>query len=114
MMDLGPGIILTTLFISTAFTLYFLIRASHLESMAKIERGLVGSKMKNNNKDKYFGIKLGMLMMGIGAGMLLSFLFEKIFNMKGEILHPAFMLIFGGGSLVISYIVVNQLEERQS
>ncbi|GAB5555276.1 MAG: hypothetical protein Sapg2KO_48670 [Saprospiraceae bacterium] len=37
---LGPGIVLTVLFIAAGYTIYTFIKATHLERMAKIQHGM--------------------------------------------------------------------------
>lgn len=107
---LGPGVVLTTLFLTAGYTVYTFIKASHLERMAKIEKGIDATTP--GNQTKFIGLKIGMLMIGISCGLLLAFIIEKTTTISGDILYPSFMLLFGGISLIVSFFWVHKLEKK--
>ncbi|MFK7936751.1 MAG: DUF6249 domain-containing protein [Saprospiraceae bacterium] len=108
---LGPGIILFALVVAAGFTIYTFIKASHLERMAKIEKGIDTNAPSQNGR--FLELKLGMLMIGIAAGLMLAYFIEKIFQLHDSIFYPSFMLLFGGASLIASFFLANQLQKKK-
>jgi 1,4-dihydroxy-2-naphthoate octaprenyltransferase len=107
----GPGIVLITLFVSTGYTIYTFIKASHLERMAKIEKGIDTNSPSNNSR--YLELKLGMLMVGIAFGLLLAYLLEKTLKLDEVVFYPSFMLLFGGVSLIASFFWAKKLQKNK-
>lgn len=107
----GPGIVLIVLFISTGYTIYTFIKASHLERMAKIEKGIDTNAPSNNSR--FIELKIGMLMVGIAFGLLLAYLIEKTLNIDEVVFYPSFMLLFGGISLIASFFLVKNLQQNK-
>ncbi len=107
----GPGIVLTVLFSAAGYTIYTFIKAMHLEKMAKIEKGMNNDSSPNSSR--CVELKLGMLMVGIAFGLLLAYILEEIFHIKGEVLYPSFILLFGGISLIVSFFVVKRINEKK-
>ncbi|TLF45279.1 DUF6249 domain-containing protein [Maribacter aurantiacus] len=105
----GPGIVLVALFIAAGYTLYTFIKASHLERMAKIEKGLDAESSANN---RYLEIKLGMLMVGIAVGLLLAYVIEKTSDIEAIVFYPSLMLLFGGISLIASFFWTRRLRKN--
>ncbi|MEP2058405.1 MAG: DUF6249 domain-containing protein [Maribacter litoralis] len=106
----GPGIVLIALIIVAGYTIYTFIKASHIERMAKIEKG-VDTKVPSNNR--YLEIKLGMLMVGIAFGLLLANLIEKTLKTDEVVFYPSFMLLFGGVSLIASFFWTKRLQKNK-
>ncbi|AXT19857.1 hypothetical protein D7030_01695 [Flavobacteriaceae bacterium AU392] len=111
---IGFGEILALLIIASAFTVYFFHRANHLERMAQIERNQLSENQNKNKKSSYLEIKFGMLMIGLGLGMFAAWIWERgnqDINTEYAT-YPAFMLFFGGISLLLSYLVTKRLDRR--
>lgn len=106
----GPGIVLVALFVAAGYTIYTFIKASHLERMAKIEKGLDTSAPGHN---RYLEIKIGMLMMGIAIGLLLAYIVEQKTDMEAVVFYPSFMLLFGGISLIASFFWTKRLQKNK-
>lgn len=106
----GPGIVLLALFVATGYTLYTFIKASHLERMAKIEKGIDTNVPSSS---RYLDLKLGMLMIGIAFGLLLAYLIERTLNIDEVVFYPSFMLLFGGISLIVSFFLVERLKRNK-
>ena len=106
----GPGLVLMALFITAGYTVYTFIKASHLERMAKIERGIDTSAPSNNSR--YIELKLGMLMVGIAFGLLIAYLLEKALKIDEVVFYPSFMLLFGGISLIASFFWAKNLQKN--
>ena len=107
---LGPGIVLATLFATAGFTIYTFIKASHLERMAKIEKGI--DTHSNSKQSKFLTIKMGSFMIGIAIGLLLAYTLEETTNLKAEVFYPSFMLLFGGIGLIASFFWVKRLNKN--
>ncbi len=107
----GPGIVLVALFIAAGYTIYTFIKASHLERMAKIEKGIDTNSPSNNSR--YLELKLGMLMVGVSFGLLLAYLIQKALKTDEVVFYPSFMLLFGGVSLITSFFWVKKLQKNK-
>lgn len=105
----GPGIVLVALFVAAGYTVYTFIKASHLERMAKIEKGIDTNAPSNK---QYLELKLGMLMVGIAFGLLLAYFLEKTLLLDEVVFYPSFMLLFGGVSLIASFFWVKRLQKN--
>ena len=106
----GPGIVLMALFVAAGYTIYTFIKASHLERMAKIEKGI---DTNVPSKNRYLELKLGMLMVGIAFGLLLAYLIEKTLKIDEVVFYPSLMLLFGGISLIASFFLVKRLQKNK-
>ncbi|MFD0798412.1 DUF6249 domain-containing protein [Maribacter chungangensis] len=106
----GPGIVLMALFVAAGYTIYTFIKASHLERMAKIEKG-IDTNLPSNNR--YLELKLGMLMIGISFGLFLAYLIEKTMKIDEIVFYPSFMLLFGGLSLISSFFWTKRLQKKK-
>ncbi len=106
----GPGIVLMALVVASGYTIYTFIKASHLERMAKIEKGIDTSAPSNS---RYLEIKLGMLMVGIAFGLLLAYVIEKTLKIDEVVFYPSFMLLFGGVSLIASFFWAKRLQKNK-
>jgi hypothetical protein len=106
----GPGIVLVALFVAAGYTIYTFIKASHLERMAKIEKGIDTNVPSNS---RYIELKLGMLMVGISFGLLLAYLIEKTLKIDEVVFYPSFMLLFGGVSLIASFFWAKRLQKNK-
>lgn len=107
---LGPGAVLAALLLVTGYTMYTFIKASHIERMAKIEKGI--DTDASPNQAKFLGLKIGMLMVGIASGLLLAYTLEQTTTIHGDVFYPSFMLLFGGISLIISFFWTRKLNNK--
>ncbi|MFK7806675.1 MAG: DUF6249 domain-containing protein [Saprospiraceae bacterium] len=107
----GPGIVLMTLFASAGYTIYTFVKASHLERMAKIEKGIDSEAPSRNSR--YLELKLGMLMIGVAFGLLSAYLVEKSLKIDEVVFYPSFMLLFGGVSLIASFFWAKKLQKNK-
>lgn len=108
---LGVGSVLIAFFIAAGFTIYTFIKANHLERMAKIQKGIDPSA--HAKARQYLALKLGMLMVGTAAGLLVAYLAEQTFHTGEIVFYPCFMLLFGGSSLIGSFFWARELEKKQ-
>jgi len=95
---------------------YFINR----EKMAMIERGINPLREKNRNYSMM--LAFGLLFIGFGIGLFLSFLlidsvFRGIDDGEAAAVYFAMIFIFGGLGLVVSYLVAERklkTEQKQS
>jgi len=106
----GPGIVLVALVAAAGYTTYTYIKATHLERMAKIEKGIYGTEPLSENR--YLELKLGMLMVGVGVGLLVAYFLETFMALDEVVFYPSFMLLFGGVSLIASFFLAKKLREN--
>ncbi|WP_430906581.1 DUF6249 domain-containing protein [Maribacter sp. 2-571] len=106
----GPGIVLIVLFAAAGYTIYTFIKASHLERMAKIEKGI--DTASSPNSAQYLILKLGMFMVGIAIGLLSAHFVEKTFQIDEVVFYPSFMLLFGGIGLIASFFWSKKLQRN--
>ncbi len=111
---IGFGEILALLIIVSGVTIFFFHKARHLERMAQIERNQLNGN-EDSLKKNYLDIKFGMLMIGLGLGMFIAWIWERIDRSSNTeyATYPAFMLFFGGISLLLSYFVARRLNKRR-
>jgi hypothetical protein len=110
MYDLGPGIVLTVACLVIGFTLYSFIKAGHTERLARIQ---LGQDADDPNNRSYLEIKFGLLLLGIGMGLSIAFLLERVTNLSDtDVYYPALMLVFGGAALVYSYFLIETLRKN--
>jgi hypothetical protein len=107
----GPGIVLIALFVAAGYTIYTFIKSSHLERMAKIEKGIDTNAPSNTNR--YLALKLGMLMVGIAFGLLSAYFVEKTMKLQEVVFYPSFTLFFGGISLIASFFWAKRLQKNK-
>jgi len=106
--------ILALLIVVSAVTVYFFHRARHLERMAQIERNQLNENQ--NSTRSYLDIKFGILMIGLGLGMFVAWIWERVDKSVNTeyATYPAFMLFFGGISLLLSYSIVKRIDKRSN
>ncbi len=108
---MGPGEFFSLLAMVVGVTMYFFIKARHTERMAMIEKGILHEEEPPKKRQSYFSVKFGMLLLGLGLGMTISFFISLgVGYPQSEPLFPALMLLFGGVGLVSSYFIVRKLK----
>ncbi len=111
--DIGPGLVLAIACLTAGFTLFYFLKANHTERMAKIARGTL-DEGGGHRRRSYLEIKLGMLMAGLGLGLLLALSAENMLMVsESSVLYPAFMFVCGGLSLLVSYFLVAQIQDKE-
>jgi len=102
MNTLGPGIVITALLATAAFTIYYLIKTKHIERMAKIESGMIDKDFKDSGN---ILLNLAILFFSLTAGIFVSYMFSANTNIPDYVTIPGFLLFFGGIGFLISYYV---------
>jgi len=98
-----PEVILGLITIVAGITLYAFIKSRNAERLMQLQ---MGNSLEN--KSSNFEIKFGMLFIGIGIGILIAFILSKYFIKNATELYPAFIFLFGGLGLFISFFIVRR------
>lgn len=94
-------------------TLYVYYTTRNRERMALIEKNADPSilKSESNGSFRLFPIKLGMLLMGIGLGILMGSILEATTVLQEEVAFFSMIFLFGGAGLFASYFVGSKLHK---
>ncbi len=92
---------------------YIIVSARNKERMALITSGADPSLFKSKFKFNQYNIfKWGLFLVGIAAGIIVANLFSEANAMKEEVAYPSMILLFGGLSLIVSYLLRNKLNKE--
>lgn len=83
---------------------YFARNAKHKERVALIEKGADPSVYMKEEAPYYNALMWGLLIVGIGLGALLGYIFSVYTRMEQEVMMPTLSVIFGGLGLIGFYI----------
>ncbi|NAS12145.1 DUF6249 domain-containing protein [Poritiphilus flavus] len=102
---MNGDIIVPITFVAAIFGILFLyLRSRHRERIAMIERGVTADSIENKAKRASATLKVGMLCVGIGVGILMGYLVDRIFNPEdSSVFYFAFIFLFGGLGLILNY-----------
>ena len=98
-------------FAAVFFSWYYYLQARNKERMALIEKNADITEIYKKKEYRFYfpWLKLGMIITGIGFGLLVAIFLipfmRSQYNTPEEIIISALMLLFGGGSLIISYFI---------
>lgn len=111
------GIIIPVVLFGSIFgIIYVYLMTRNRERMAMIEKGtdmsLFARKHGDESPMKYWVIKFGFLMIGIGLGVIVGSLASNSI-MEEETAYPSMILLFGGLALVASYFVERKLRAQK-
>jgi hypothetical protein len=94
------------------FGWFFYAKSKHEERKMLIERGINPDEFSKSTQNfRFFWIKLGMVVIGLGFGFLVISIMVNL-HMTGEsdAVYPGVLCLFGGGALVIA----NYLDHRKN
>ncbi len=103
-----PEVILGLIAIVAGFTIYAFIKSRHLERMQQLQ---MGTPLQDIHKS-FIEVKLGLLFIGIGIGILTAFILNLIFTNAFDF-YPAFIFLFGGLGLLLSFFIVRNYKMKQ-
>lgn len=109
---MGPLLGFIAFFATVFGIVYLFFSTRNKERMALIEKGADAS-LFNTGKDarsfswnwSKFTLKMGMLAMGIAAGILAGAILSNIGLLDEDAMYPAMIFFFGGLSLVLFYLI---------
>ena len=97
--------------------LWRLSEAKKAVRVAMIEKGMDPSVLDmpgNENSRKYGALRIGMLLAGIGAGLLVGFVITTALDLWNQEFVPLIIissaLLFGGGGLIAYHKMVDKME----
>tara|TARA_R110000737_G_scaffold45175_1_gene65349 strand:+ start:99 stop:428 length:330 start_codon:yes stop_codon:yes gene_type:complete len=100
----GPEVLIPlSLFVSIAITVIFLRKFLNEERLAAIEKGANPDVFKFKSHTS-FALKLGLMFIGVGCGILFGGLIEDFFR-EEEVAYFSMIFIFGGAGLFVSHII---------
>ncbi len=102
---MNGDIIVPITFITSIFgIIYFYLKSRHRERSAMIEKGIDASSIENKTKTIATTLKIGMLCVGIGMGILMGYLVNTFFGIQDSpVFYFAFTFLFGGLGLILNY-----------
>ena len=94
-------------------TLYVYYTTRNRERMALIEKNADPSILKSDSNGSFrlFPIKLGMMLMGIGLGILFGSILHETTILEEEVAFFSMIFLFGGAGLFASYFVGRKLKK---
>lgn len=85
--------------------LYVFLMTRYKERMSLMERGLSPNEFNSKKSVQSATLRLGLLLIGISSGIMLGNFVANHFDVPREGAFIAMMFLFGGISLIISYLV---------
>ena len=84
--------------------LYIFFSTRNKERLAMIEKGVDPSMFAARNS-KGRTLRLGMLAIGVAAGIILAVLIDEYTVLDNEAMYPAMIILFGGIALVLNHFL---------
>jgi CBS domain containing-hemolysin-like protein len=110
------AILVPLIFFASLFAIiYVWLTTRNKERLALIDKGADASlwSVKKSHRTNYT-LKLGMLAVGIGIGILVGSLLDSYTALDEEVAFPSMIFLFGGGFLIANAMIEKkQTEEDQ-
>lgn len=104
-------IIVPIAFFATVFgIIYLAVSARHRQRMAMIEKGVSPSEFMEK-PDPYRSLKLGMVAVGVGLGLLFGYLFQTYVMQDAEddpLPYFVMVSLFAGAAMIGHYFIVQR------
>lgn len=98
-----------TLFASIFGIFYVYLNTRNKERLSLIEKGADASLFATKKNNKFnLTLKIGMLAVGIGIGILIGSLLSSYTTLDEEVAFPSMIFLFGGLFLVANAIIDRQ------
>jgi len=95
-----------TLFASIFGIFYVYLNTRNKERLSLIEKGADASLFATKKNHRFnLTLKIGMLAVGIGVGILIGSLLESYTTLDEEVAFPSMIFLFGGLFLVANAII---------
>lgn len=110
---MNGDIIVPITFIASIFgIIYLYLKSRHRERIAMIEKNVPANSLYNKPKILAITLKIGMLFIGIGVGILIGYIINYIFSIQeGHIFYFVFTFLFGGLALILNYKIEKNKED---
>lgn len=93
--------------------MYIYLMTRNKERMALIEKGASAELFTKPVKEGKWGLKLGIMAIGVGVGIVIANLFVSAGWLKEEVAFPSMIFLFAGIGLVTSYYLsVGKKEDK--
>ena len=99
-------------FFATVFGIYYVsVTTRNKERMALIDKGADASLFNTGKEDQALfnwnklTLKIGMLLMGVGFGIIAGAILESMQVMENGADYTSMIFVFGGLSLVVFYLI---------
>lgn len=107
---MAVAIIAVISFFATFITFLVLhYKTRNRERMALVEKG-ESAKIFVNEGNNLGALKFGILLVSAGAGFLLGFFFERIFDAPEALLPITMGIMFGGLGLILFYFMARRIK----
>lgn len=103
---MGGLYLLLVLIMVAAVTVLYIIKTKHIETMAKIEHGIIEDK---KTKRLSIILNLGIFFLFLGVGVFVEYLIPQYSRIPRHVTSPAGLLLIGGLGLIVCYIVNNRI-----
>ncbi len=103
-----------TVFASIFGMVYVWLTTRNKERLALIDKGADASlwTVKKSNRTNYT-LKIGMLAVGIGIGVLVGSLLASYTTLDEEVAFPSMIFLFGGGFLIANALIEKKTAEKE-
>ncbi|GAB5475400.1 MAG: hypothetical protein Mars2KO_34990 [Maribacter sp.] len=111
---MNGDIIVPITFIAAVFgIIYLYLKSRHLERLHMIEKGVSSNSLYSKTKTLAVTLKIGMLCVGIGVGILMGYLLNSITSVQeGDVFYSIFSFLFGGLALILNYKIEKNRIDR--
>jgi len=109
-----PILVPLIVFASIFGMVYVWLTTRNKERLALIEKGADASlwNIKRSNRANYT-LKIGMLAVGIGIGVLVGSLLDTYTTLDEEVAFPSMIFLFGGGFLIANAMIERKTSEKE-
>jgi len=101
-----------SLFAAVFGVIYVYLTTRNKERMALIEKGASAELFNKPVKEGKWGLKLGIMAIGVGIGILLANMLVSAQLLDEEVAFPSMIFIFAGIGLVASYYITSRIKEE--
>ena len=111
--NLVPIVFFITFFASFFGVMYFYYTSRNRERLALIEKNADPAifKVEPLNTFKKFSIKLGMLFVGAGLGVLVGNILVMTTGLEKPVSYISMIFMFAGAGLIASYFVARKVKD---
>lgn len=92
--------------------IYIFLMTRNKERMALIENGASADLFNSPIKDGKWGLKIGIMSMGVGIGIVVANLFVAAQLLDSEVAFPSMIFLFAGAGLVVSHYLASSKKSK--